>query len=74
MCVSGVGVEEGKLDNRDGDGVSFRVEEDRKWDPDAVVEAACGGLGGDACVGEETEGGLGELGRAGVREFSAVVV
>lgn len=74
MCVSGVGVEEGELDDGDGDGVSFRVEEDREWDPDAVVEASCGGLGGDACVGEEAESGLGELGRAGVRVFGAVVV
>ena len=74
MCISGVGVKEGELDDGDGDGVSFRVEEDRKRDPDAVVEPAGGGLGGDACVGEETEGGLGELRRAGMRIFGAVVV
>lgn len=74
MCVSRVGVKERELDNGDGDGVSFRVEEDREWDPNAVVKTPCGGLGGDACVGEETEGGLGELGGAGMWIFGAVVV
>lgn len=39
-----------------------------------MVEPAGGGLGGDAGLGEETEGGLGELGRAGVRIFGTVVV
>lgn len=69
-----LGTEERGLDDGHAEGVLVRVESDVEAGPDAVVEAALGGVAGDVVGGDKSADTGGEGGGANVRVGCGVVV